>query len=129
MSRRFLRPYYLANALLIFSYFFLRRHLRPHNHFIASLLGGPVLLPAWETRVAGVLSLALSINGLKVRRSDPQMLLDDRLHPAATNELRSLARLGAGNDAAVEMPQSSLTSHIFSVDRPVRSTCRVLSVD
>ena len=67
MSNRFLRPYYVANALLILSYFLLRRYLRPHNAFIASRLGGPVLLPAWETRVAGVLSLALSIYGLKAR--------------------------------------------------------------
>jgi hypothetical protein len=57
----------VANSLLILSYFVLRRYLRPYNAFIASQLGGPILLPAWETRVAGVLSLALSIYGLKAR--------------------------------------------------------------
>ncbi len=85
MSRRFLSPYYVANSLLILSYYFLRRYLRAHNDFIASQLGGPVVLPAWEMRVAGVLSLALSINGLKARYANLLHYVDHRHRPTANN--------------------------------------------
>ncbi len=66
MSRRFFRPYYVANLLLVFSYTVFRRYLPYQSISILSRLGGPAAVPQWEMRVAGVLSLALSINGLKV---------------------------------------------------------------
>ena len=67
ISRRFFRPYYAANLLLVFSYTVFRRFLPYHFTSVLSRLGGPSATPQWEMRVAGVLSLALSINGLKVR--------------------------------------------------------------
>ena len=67
MSRRFFRPYYVANLLLVFSYTVFRRYLPYQSISILSRLNGPAAVPQWEMRVAGVLSLALSINGLKVR--------------------------------------------------------------
>ena len=66
MSRRFFRPYYVANLLLVFSYTVFRRYLPYQWTSLLGRLGGPAAAPQWEMRVAGVLSLALSINGLKV---------------------------------------------------------------
>ena len=63
--RRFLRPYYLLNVLLLASYAATRR-LFLDGATQYGRIGGPEALAYWEWRALGVLALALGIHGLKV---------------------------------------------------------------
>ena len=66
MTRRFFRPYYVLNALLLASYGAMR-HFVVAGDFTYAQIAGPAALRQWELRVMGVLALAMGIHGLKAR--------------------------------------------------------------